>query len=329
LTPRPPNLAAMQPRPGIQRTFDPAWILAGWLLLMGVMSGRSASLQTFAVVFGQVTNDIAQIEQGFDDSTPQKETLAALVRARSVMLDPLLRDDEALAALVNLLGSSSAYETTLNESAANARAVVLSQYDAMGVRVDDLPPSPRTTVARTRFNELSAEANALAQAQQAAGVAALLAPFGRRLASIDKVVTRAQKMPRPAVGLNAVRARVNGRRFASAGAGRPTSNEFVVTAPSPLFLEVAVRVADGGQVIHFRLPVVTEDVSYEVEQGLATFRYIADIFASTEEVAATSGAFWVQRERNEIYGVFSVAGPGLDVKDGRFRVQLPRALRGD
>src|SRR5688500_17145886 len=101
----------MQPRPGIQRTFDPAWILAGWLLLMGVVSGRSASLQTFAVVFGQVTNDIAQIEQGFDDSSTQKETLAALVRARSIMLDPLLRDDEALATLVNLLGANPAYET--------------------------------------------------------------------------------------------------------------------------------------------------------------------------------------------------------------------------
>jgi hypothetical protein len=46
-------------------------------------------------------------------------------------------------------------------------------------------------------------------------------------------------------------------------------------------------------------------------------------------VSATSGTFFAQRDRNEIYGVFSVAGPSLDVKDGRFRIQLPRALRGN
>jgi hypothetical protein len=206
--------------------------------------------------------------------------------------------------------------------------VLERQYDVMAMRVANLPPSRKTTLAVTRFNALAADANALAQAHQAAGISALLAPFGRRLASIETVVARAQTMPKPRMGLNAVRARINDRRFASAGVGRPTPNEFVVSAPGNWYLEVSCRVVDGERVVTFRLPVLTDDVSYTVEQGLASFAYIEDIFQATPEVMAASGTFFVQRDRNEIYGVFSVAGPGLEVKDGRFRIQLPRELRG-
>jgi hypothetical protein len=306
------------------------WIVRLLVLLPVLVSSiavQAASLQTFAVVFGQVTNDIAIVESSFDGSTAQRQLLAALVGARAAMLDPRLRDDQALVELVNLLGSNSAYETTLNESARNARAAVMAQHAAMALRVADLPPSRKTTLAKARFNDLSADATALAQAQQTGGIAALLAPFGRRLASIERLVDRAQVMPKPRVGMNAVRAKVNGRRFASSGVGRPTPNQFSVEA-GPGYLEVNCRVIDGERVITFALPVVTGDASYEVETGLVSLSYVENIFDATPEVAATSGTFYVQRDRREIYGVFSVAGSGLDVKDGRFRIQLPRELRG-
>ena len=322
-----PNLAHMQPRSCIATAFLPGMCLVGAVLMLA-FSARAASLQTFAVVFGQVTNDIAIIESSFDNTPPQKQSLATLVRARSVILDGSRRDEQVLSELVELLGANDSYEATLNEAAANARAALLSQYDVMAMRVADLPPSRKTTVAVTRFNALGAEANALAQAQHAAGISTLLGPFGRRLASIETVVVRAQTMPKPRMGLNAVRARINGRRFASAGAGRPTPNEFVVSAPGNLYLEVSCRVVDGERVVMFRLPVLTDDLGYKVEQGLASFAFIEDIFQATPEVLATSGAFFVQRDRNEIYGTFSVAGPGLEVKDGGFRIQLPRELRG-
>jgi len=317
----------MQPRSCMATAFFSRVSLACGLLMLA-FSCHAASLQIFAVVFGQITNDIALIESTFDNSPAQKEALAALVRARSVILDPGMRDEQALSTLIELLGSNSGYEASLNESAGSARAAVLSQYDVMGMRVADLPPSRKTTVAVTRFNALAADASALAQAQQAAGIAALLAPFGRRLASLETVVAQAKTMPKPRVGLNAARARINGRRFASAGAGRPTPNEFAVTAEGNLYLDLSCRVVDGERVVTFRLPVLMEDVSYAVEQGLASFIYTEDIFRATPEIAATSGIFFVQRDRNEIYGIFSVAGPGLEVKDGRFRIQLPRELRG-
>jgi hypothetical protein len=297
------------------------------LLLLSSLVAKAASLQTFAVVFGQVTNDLAILEASFDGSSGQRQLLAALVRARAAILDPDLRDEQALVKLVDLLGSNGAYDATLDESARNARAAVLSQHDVMALRVADLPPSRKTSLARARFNDLSGDAQALAVAQNAGGIAALLGPFGRRLASIEQSVRKAEVMPKPRVGLNAVRAKVNGRRFASSGVGRPTPNEFSVQA-GPGYLEVNCRVIDGERVITFALPVLTEDASYEVEAGLVSLAYVENIFDATPEVPAVTGTFYVQRDRREIYGIFSVAGSGLDVKDGRFRIQLPRELRG-
>jgi hypothetical protein len=318
----------MQPRSCIA-TFSALRCCLPGIFLFLAWSVSAASLQTFAVVYGQLTNEIAIIESSFDNSSAQKQKLATLVRARGVILDPELRDEQALSALVQLLGSNSDYDATLDDSAANARAAVLSRYDATATRIADLPPSRKTNLAKNRFDDLASDANALANAQHAGGIAALLAPFGRRLESIAGLVAKAQTMPKPLVGANAVKAKVNGRRFSASGMGRPSSNRFDVSAPDPLYLEVSCRVVDGGQVITFTLPLVTEQVRYEVEQGFVSFTYTGDIFAEPPVThTATSGTFFVQRDRNEVYGIFSAEGPGLNVQDGRFRIQLPRALRG-
>ena len=270
-----------------------------WAALSLFPNVRATSLQTFAVVFGQATNEIALIEQQFNDSPAQKEKLAALARARSVILNLDLRDEEALAALVNLLGSHDDYDTTLDESAANARAAVLARYDLLATRVVDLPPSSRTTTAKNRFADLAGDRAALANAAHAAGISSLLAPFGRRVESISEVVVRAQEMPRPNVGLNAVRATVDGRRFSGGGAGRHSPNEFDVTEPGPLYRAVDCRVMDGQAVIRFTLPAVTDRVRYEVAQGLATLTFTPDIFEPVPSMmAATSGTFFVQSDAN-------------------------------
>jgi hypothetical protein len=123
--------------------------------------------------------------------------------------------------------------------------------------------------------------------------------------------------------LNGVRATVNGQGFASSGTGAHSPNVFQVTSPTSLYREVFCRVVDGSRVITFALPVVTGQARYEVSQGLATLTYTADVFApEPETVAATSGTFWVQAVGNEIYGIFSCSGPGLEVKDGKFRVPI-------
>ncbi len=300
------------------------------VVLFCAVTAHGASLRTFAVVFGQVTNEIATIQANFDNSTAQKQKLAKLVRARGVILDPELRDDEALKSLVDLLGSNSDYDSTLDETASNARASVIDDYHLLGLRVADLPPSLKTTRARNRFDELANDAATLEIAQHAAGVSAQLAPFGRRLDSIRETVERATKMPVPGTRLNSVRAQINGHRFVSAGEAAHSPNQFEVTAPNALYREVSCRVVDGPGVITFSLPVITEQVRYEIAQGLAGLAYTENVFATDPvTVSATEGIFFVQRDRNEIYGVFSAAGPGFEVKDGRFRIRLPRTLRGD
>src|SRR5687768_5964335 len=145
---------AMQPRSCINSPV--ARLCCLWLGLVLAVAGHGASLQTFAVVYGQLTNDIAILEAEFDNSPEQKQTFATLVRARSVILNPELRDEQALAALVDLL-EASGYDTTLDEAANNARASVLSAYDAVATRTEELPPSRKTTVARNRFDGLAAE----------------------------------------------------------------------------------------------------------------------------------------------------------------------------
>jgi len=319
-------------RPGWHNAISSVCIrLAIFVSLVFLLNGApAASLQTFAVVFGQLTNEIALIESDFDNSPAQKQKLAALIRARGAILDPELRDEQTLATLVTLLGHNSDYTTTLDESASNARGVVLSEYNSVATRVADLPPSGRTATAKARFANLTSDANALATAQHAAAISVLLAPFGRRLLSIGRVVERAETMPRPNIGLHSVRASVNGRRFASAGDGAHSPNVFDVTAPDPLYRQMSCRAVDREQMITFSLPVVTERVRYEVSQGLASLTYTENIFAANPiALTATGGTFFVQSDRNEIYGVFSAAGPGLDVKEGRFRIQLPRELRGN
>jgi hypothetical protein len=268
------------------------------------------------------------IQQNFDNSPAQKHNLATLVRARSAILNPELRDEQVLASVVNLLGDEVDYAAALDASAGNARSTVLARYDLLATRVADLPPSTRTTAARNHLNDLAADRNALANAEHAAGISNLLAPFGRRLETLAGLISRAQIMTRPRVSRNAVRAEVNGHRFTSGGNGRHSPNIFDVTAPSPLYLAVTCRVVDKTGVINFSLPVVTEQVRYEVAQGLASLAYTSDVFATNSAaVAATNGTFFVQIDKKEIYGIFSCAGPGFEIKDGRFRIDLPRALR--
>jgi hypothetical protein len=298
------------------------------VLALTVLCSNAASLPVFAVVFGQATNEIASIESNFDNSTEQKQQLATLLRARSVILDPEMRDDQALAALVNLLGDNPDYTTALDEAANGARASVLGTYDLLGVRVGDLPPSPGATLARNRYQALGSDAAALANAEHAAGISALVAPFGRQLDAVRRLAERAATMRPPRIRPNSVRAQVDNRPFKSAGDGRHSPNTFEVTAPDPLYREIFCRVVDGKRVITFALPVMTSQVRYEISQGLAALTYTEDAFApDAMAVSATSGTFFVQSDRDEVYGEFTATGPDFTVTNGRFRVKLPRELR--
>ena len=303
-------------------------LLAVLCLLPGV---RAASLQTFAPLYAPVTNDIAFILGHFDNSFAQKQKLAALTRARSVMLDDTTPDEQALAALLKLLGSDAEFAAALDACGGNARGKVLARYDLFAALAAELPPSPRAGSAQSRFNSLAADRAALAAAPHAAGISALLSPFGRRLDVAARLVLRAQIMPRPNVGRNALRAVVDGHAFISTRGGAHSPNAFNVSAPGGLYYEVSGLVVDGSMVINFSLPIVTDQVRYEVASGLAALTYTPDVFATNAvRLAATNGTFFVQSDSRgrEIYGVFSCAGPGLEVKDGRFRIEIPRGLRG-
>lgn len=299
------------------------------LLFSLISRVHAVSFQTFAPVFTQITNGIAVIEAGFDDSPATKSQLAALVAAERVLLDSDPADQEALADLVDLIGSNADYTTTLDESADNVRATLLGQYDQLATRLADAPPSVRKTTAQRRFADLTTKASALANAAQAAAISNLIPPYLKELASVGKVVTRAETMPVPGIGQNSVRATVGGRAFVSSGTGARSPNSFEVTAPGPLYLALNCRAVDGTRVINFAVPVVTDRARYEVGQGLATLTFTEDIFSTNVTVTmATNGTFYVQRSRREIYGMFSAQGPGFQLQDGRFRIRLPAGLRG-
>ena len=312
----------------LSSVFIRVWIVAS--LLFVVSRVPAASLQTFSAVFGQITNDIASIESSFDNSPGQKRMLAALIGARGAILNPDSHDEQALAKLVDLLGNNGDFSAALDEAALNARAVLFSQYESIAARLAGLPPSSRTTMARTHFGNLAPDADALAAAQHAAGISNLLAPFGRRLESVAALVARAETLPRPTIRINSVRATVNGRRFVSSGDGARSPNLFDVSAPDALYLQVFCRVVDRQRVITFTLPVLTAESGYDVAQGLAALTYTDNVFAAVAmTLNATSGTVFAQRDRDEVYGVFSAEGPGFNLKDGRFRIKLPRELRGN
>jgi hypothetical protein len=297
-------------------------------LAMAIICSQAASLPVFSTIFGQVTNEIAFIESNFDNSTEQKQQLATLVRVRSVILDPEVSDDVALTKLLNLLGDNAGYAAALDEAAIGARASVLGTYDLLGVQLEDLPPSTRATMARNRYQAIGSDAATLANAEHASGISALLAPFGRKLEDIHRLAERAANTRPPRIRQNSVRAQVDNRPFKSAGDGRHSPNSFDVTAPDPLYREIVCRVVDGKRVITFTLPVVTSQVRYEISQGLAALTYTEDAFApDAVAVSATSGTFFVQSDRNEVYGEFTAIGPDFAVTNGRFRVKLPRELR--
>ena len=308
--------------------FQPGRLVAiivalAWL----TMSARADSFPTFAVLFAQITNDIALIQQNFDNSPAQKQTLATLTRARTAILNPELRDEQVLSTVVNLLENDINYAATLDLSAGNARATVLARYDSLATRVAGLPPSTRTMTARSIFNDLTPDKNALANAEHAAGISQLLGPFGRRLETLAEVVGRARIMTKPRVGSNAVRVLIDDHRFTSGGNSRHSPNIFEVTAPSPRYLAVNCRVVDRDEVINFSLPVITDQVRYEVAQGLVTLSYNPAVFGTNVTLVATNGTFFVQAVEKEIYGIFSCEGPGFAMKEGRFRIEIPRALR--
>ena len=298
-------------------------VVLAWLTVVA----RADSFLPFAVLFTQITNDIALQEQNFTNSPTQKQLLATLVKARTDILNPELRDEQVLASVVNLLGGDINYAATLDFSAANARSLVLARYDALAIRVADLPPSTRSSTARDLFNEITADKNALANAEHAGAISQLLAPFGRRLETLADVVARAQTMVKPRVGANSVRVTIDDHRFTSGGNGRSSPNIFQVTAPTQRYLEVNCRVVDRDEVINFSLPVLSEQVRYEIADGLVSLSYNPAIFETNVTLVATNGTFFVQAVEKEIYGIFSCEGPGFEMKDGRFRIEIPRGLR--
>jgi hypothetical protein len=313
-------------RPTVPSLTSVRALVTGFLLL--TLGTQAASLQTFSTLFQQLTNDITIIQQNFDGSTDLKQKLAVLTRARGLVLKEELRDDQVLARLIPLLNHDTNYSTALDTSAVNARATVLARHDLIGTRVADLPPSSRANAARILFTGLADEHAALIGAEHAAAISNLLAPFGSKLESVAALVAQAQIMPRPRTGLNSLRASVNGRRFKSTGNGRNSPNLFEVTAPSDFYRTVTCRGVDGAGVIHISLPVLTEQVRYEIATGLAAISYSPDVFATNAAIiTATNGTVFVQSDGREVYGVFTCEGPGLEIKEGRFRVQLPRGLR--
>jgi hypothetical protein len=296
--------------------------LALWRL---ATPAHAASLQVFAVVYGQVTNDIAFIEQNFEGSSEQKLKLARLVAARNFILTPEFSDELALVKVIDVLAPEEHYDPLLDEVANNARAALLGRYDATGERLDLLPPSPRTTRARTRFQELTGDLAALNNAQRAAGIAAQLAPFGRALDATDELITRAAVLPRPQVHINGVRANINGKRFSGSGVGGSSPNIFSVTTPNPFYREVTCRVVDRERVITFTIPVLTQQARYDIDTGLVSLSYTPDVFEiGATPINAVSGTFWVQTVKDEIYGVFTASASGLEIKEGRFRIRLPK-----
>ncbi len=302
-----------------------AWI-AGWMFFS--VAVHAASLQNFGPLFQQLTNDLAFLQQNFDGSTELKQQMAVLTRARGLVLSEDLPDEQALARLVPLLVHDTNYTVALDDSAFNTRAAILARHAALGERVAALPPWSRTTTARTRFAGLANEHAALTNAADAAAISNLLPPFVVQLASVSKYEVRARLMPRPRTRLNSLFGIVNGRRFTSTGGGRNSPNLFEVTAPTEFYRAVTARAVDGAGVIHLSLPVLTEQIRYEVASGLATISYSPDVFATNVVImTATNGTVFVQTDRGEVYGVFMCDGPGLEIRDGRFRIQLPRALR--
>jgi hypothetical protein len=302
-----------------------AW-LASLLLLTGPV--QAASLQTFGPLFDQISADLIITESVFDGSPALKQRLATLVRARAITLDDDLTDPQALDQLVPLLGSDTNYTATLDAAALAARAEVLARHETLGARVAALPPWSRATTARSRYAELANEHAALTNATNAVLISERLTPFVAQLAAVTKYEVRARVMPRPRTRANSLRAIVNDRRFSAAGTGRRSANLFEVTAPSDLYRSVTIRAVDGAGVVHLHLPVLTPLPAHEISNGLASVTHSPDVFATNVVIiAATNGTVFVQTDRREVYGVFTAEGPDLEIRDGRFRVTLPRALR--
>jgi hypothetical protein len=290
---------------------------------------RASSFQIFSAVYAQVASNLTALEHSADFSNPSnRHARAVLVAARDVIIDPDLTDERVLARLIEVFGAESAYTAWLDMAATNARAAVLGRYHALAERIELLPPSTRASRVQTRFAQMAGDLAALNGAVHAAEISARLAPFGNKVESVAKLVAAATVMPRPRVGANAVRATINGRRFSASGFGGHSPNIFLVTQPEPLYRSVHCRVVDVGQVLTISLPVVTAQPRYEVKSGLALVTHVMDIFSTNAAtLAATNGTCWVQSTDGEVYGTFTCSGPGLEIKDGRFRVQVPRDRR--
>ena len=298
-------------------------VVFAWLAAVA----RAETFQPFAVLFTQITNDIALQEQNFTNSPAQKQALATLVSAQTDILDPELSDEQVLTSVVNLLGGDINYAATLDFSAVNTRALALARYDALAIHVADLPPSSRSSSASNLLNEITVDRNALTNAEHAGPISQLLGPFAGRLDTLAEAVADAQTMTRPRVGKNSVRVKIDNHGFKSGGNRRNSPNIFEVTAPTQRYLEVNCRVVDRDEVINFSLPVLTELVRYEIADGLVSLSYNPAVFGTNVTLVATNGTFFVQAVEKEIYGIFSCEGPGFEMKDGRFRIEIPRGLR--
>ena len=241
-----------------------------------------------------------------------------------------MSDGKALRSLQHALGRYPEYTETLDTVASNLVAIYNNEYNFVGSLLPELPPSPEATAATAQFNAHAHTAAKLNADVTAKKTSALYDAAKRKLDSIFTRANQALLVPFPKdLVTNQVKTKIDvgagPRNFTATGSSSDLNVLQAVQTGNTISL--TINVVESTRGLAFTIPNVQLGTArYEIP-GEANFAYRTDFdfFAmppTSTDIGATNGFIFVNTTATEVFGTFECSGPGFNITNGRFRVNI-------
>ena len=310
-----------------------------WLLGLLLFAGTAATSlaltpPAFAPVLEPLASEITSLSNNPAPTRAERNRLRTLVRANDVLDNSSLPDGKALRQLKNKLRAIPDYDAPLDTVAANLVGIYSNEYAFVEFLITQLPPSDATDEIIGQFEALLPSYVRLSSSVNAKKTSALYDAAKRRL---DNVFIRASGdliIPFPSnLPPNTVEAKIDvghGPRHFRANSAFASGNIFQAAATETNIIVMLNGLDSQGAGLQRGLVFSVPNVRFGAfrygipEAASLTNRTNIDLFppGNSNDTGATNGAIFIATTATEVYGSFSASGPGFEISNGRFRINL-------
>ncbi len=296
------------------------------LLLVAPVACVALTALPFAPVRQPLTDEIANLSNVTDPTTAQLARLRTLIKANDVLSKSTLNDGKALRTLKNKLARLPEYAAPLDSVASNLVAVFTNRYNFVGALLEELPPSEGATKVRKQYADLTPAVAKLLATVNAPKTSSLYDPLNHRVNTILAKANDLLLIEFPLdLATNQIDATIidSTQHYFKTSASAATENLFSAVA-SGTNIVITLSAIDYPRGILFSVPNVHFGSFRYTVPDAVTFTNRTGVYVPGGEQAsgATNGVFFISANANEVYGTFECSGPGFQIVNGRFRINV-------